>query len=182
MARDREPAAHQTGRGLRLIPARNEAHNIAACLQAVLSQGASVGEVLVYDDGSVDDTAAVVADFSIADPRVRLLSGSPLPDGWCGKTFACDQLAARASREWILFLDADARLQTGAIERLLFEARAAGHAAVCVAGARHADSHGTGADAAAQRRDVHALPGPAVSSARGSVARARARRVHPGIA
>ena len=51
-----------------LIPARNEAHNIAACLQAVLSQGASVGEVLVYDDGSVDDTAAVAGNFSIADP------------------------------------------------------------------------------------------------------------------
>ena len=31
------------------------------------------------------------------DPRVRLLNGAPLPDGWLGKNWACHQLAEAAS-------------------------------------------------------------------------------------
>jgi len=100
-----------------LIPARNEESNIAACLASVLRQGEAVGEVLVYDDHSEDATAQIVRDFAERDNRVHLVRASRLPDGWCGKNFACAQLADAANSEWLLFLDADVRLSERAATR-----------------------------------------------------------------
>ena len=106
-----------------LVPARDEADTIEECLAAILSQGPSVLEVIVYDDRSTDDTAAIVERHSRAEPRVRLLRGGDLPGGWCGKPHACLRLAEAARGDWLLFVDADARLLPHAIERLLAEAR-----------------------------------------------------------
>ena len=57
-----------------IIPARNEAENIIACLQAVLRQEypRHLYEVLVIDDHSEDRTAALVRNFK--HPQIRLLS------------------------------------------------------------------------------------------------------------
>ncbi|MFA6240265.1 MAG: glycosyltransferase family 2 protein, partial [Candidatus Hydrogenedentales bacterium] len=105
-----------------LIPARNEAHNIGTCLEAALRQGSCVGEIIVYNDHSTDDTGAIVEAYQERDARVRLATVADLPAGWCGKPFACWQLAAAAQFPWMLFLDADTELQPGAAEGLLREA------------------------------------------------------------
>jgi chlorobactene glucosyltransferase len=39
--------------------------------------------------------------------RVQLVHGEPLPPGWVGKNFACDQLAQLAQGEYLFFTDAD---------------------------------------------------------------------------
>jgi glycosyltransferase involved in cell wall biosynthesis len=105
-----------------LIPARDEAVNIDACLATALAQGPAVREVLVFDDRSTDGTAALVNAVAARDARVRLIAGRDLPDGWCGKNHACARLADAAQGEWLLFVDADARLADGALARLLAEA------------------------------------------------------------
>ena len=105
-----------------LIPARNEAWNIIPCIDAALAAGTSVSEVLVYDDRSDDGTGRLVRAKARRDSRVRLIRGAVLPDGWCGKNFACASLAGRARGTWLLFLDADARLTPAAVDRLLSEA------------------------------------------------------------
>jgi chlorobactene glucosyltransferase len=104
-----------------LIPARNEEANLPACLAAVLKQGGAVVEVLVYDDHSTDGTARVIGEYARLDDRVRAIEPVPLPPGWCGKNFACHQLAKAAKGEWLLFIDADARLLDGAVERMVEE-------------------------------------------------------------
>ncbi|NBO64494.1 MAG: glycosyltransferase [Acidobacteria bacterium] len=104
-----------------LIPARNEEEHLPGCLDAVISQGSVVGEILVYDDNSTDRTTEVIASASNRDPRVKLLVGRPLEPGWTGKNFACDNLARAASSRYLLFLDADARLQPDAIKSLYQE-------------------------------------------------------------
>jgi glycosyltransferase involved in cell wall biosynthesis len=110
-----------------LIPARDEEDNIAGCLDAALAQGTAVTEVLVYDDHSRDATARVVGEYARHDSRVRLVAPAPLPDGWCGKTFACARLAEEARADWLLFLDADARLLgAGAAALVVREAEARG--------------------------------------------------------
>jgi chlorobactene glucosyltransferase len=90
-----------------LIPARNEETTIRTCLDSLLQQDYSNFEVLVLDDSSTDRTAQIVAEIAAQDPRVRLLHGQPLPPGWAGKPFACQQLADEARGSWLLFTDSD---------------------------------------------------------------------------
>ena len=90
-----------------LIPARDEATNIETCLKSLQQQDYPNFEVLVLDDNSTDNTAAIVDQMSAADARIRLLRGAPLPEGWAGKPFACYQLAKEAKGSWLLFVDAD---------------------------------------------------------------------------
>lgn len=106
-----------------LIPARNEEFNIGAALEGVLAQPDEVvREILVYDDHSTDRTAEIVAAFAARSDRVRRIPPQPLPEGWCGKPFACSRLAAEAQGEWLLFLDADTMLQPDAAARIVAEA------------------------------------------------------------
>lgn len=107
-----------------LIPARNEETRIAACLDAVRQQGEAVAEVIVYDDHSSDRTAAIVSAYTARDERLRLLPAVTLEPGWGGKNFACAQLSAAAQGEWLLFIDADAQLMDGAVNRMVEEAEA----------------------------------------------------------
>lgn len=88
-----------------LIPARNEERGIGRCVRAALAQSYPRIEVIVVDDGSTDRTGAILS--GIADRRLRVLAGRPLPAGWVGKCNACQQLGERAAGEWLLFLDAD---------------------------------------------------------------------------
>lgn len=100
-----------------LIPARDEGSRIRETVSAVL---ASVGvdvEVLVLDDQSRDETATIMEELAAEDKRVRLLRGSQLPAGWCGKQFACHQLAQSASHNERVFIDADVTLVPDAIAR-----------------------------------------------------------------
>ncbi|PZW46536.1 glycosyl transferase family 2 [Humitalea rosea] len=105
-----------------LIPARDEAANIATCLAAALASRGTAIEVLVMDDGSTDATAAIVAAIAATDPRVRLLAAPPLPPGWTGKVHACARLARAARGTHLLFIDADVRLAPDAAAAM------AGHA------------------------------------------------------
>ncbi|MEZ4829457.1 MAG: glycosyltransferase family 2 protein [Bacteroidia bacterium] len=90
-----------------LVPARNEAANLPNLLAQIRGLNYPDYEVIVLDDHSEDDTAAVVSAAARSDDRVRLLSGLPLPPGWLGKNFACHQLSLAASGDYFLFLDAD---------------------------------------------------------------------------
>jgi hypothetical protein len=97
-----------------LVPARDEAARIEECLRAALaSTGVADLELLVLDDDSTDDTAAVVGAIAAGEPRLRLLTGGagPVPAGWLGKPWACARLADRASGTVLVFLDADVVLE-----------------------------------------------------------------------
>ena len=102
-----------------LIPARNEERNIARLLTSLLDQGTTLRSITVLDDRSADRTAEIVREFAARDPRVQLIGGVPLPDGWCGKCWACQQLGQQADAPWLLFLDADTQLKPGAIAAML---------------------------------------------------------------
>lgn len=101
-----------------LIPARNEAPRIATCLASIQASRHPVGEILVYDDESTDDTRAIVLEHASRDPRIRIIESEPLPPGWVGKAHACDRLGRAASGDMHLYVDADVVLTETAIERV----------------------------------------------------------------
>lgn len=100
-----------------LIPARDEEENIGQLLDQLIhaEPRGLIHEIIVYNDQSKDETAHIVDGYSIQDQRVRLISGSDLPEGWLGKNYACSQLSHSASGDWFLFLDADVRLSQSAV-------------------------------------------------------------------
>jgi glycosyltransferase involved in cell wall biosynthesis len=101
-----------------LIPARNEAGHIRAAVESVLANHDIELELIVLDDASSDDTAAIVQSISQHDPRVRLASAPPLPADWCGKQHACQKLAELARFDLLIWIDADVRLSADSIGRM----------------------------------------------------------------
>lgn len=97
-----------------LIPARNEAENLAVLVPQLAPQA----RVYVFDDESEDGTAQVAANAGAIVIRPR----ETLPKGWTGKNRACHELAKAASEDseadWFLFLDADVRVTPDFIEAM----------------------------------------------------------------
>lgn len=129
-----ESAGHQAAQGVPLdvrivIPARNEARNLDACLAAAAASDAA--EIVVVDDDSSDATAAIAQNWAARDRRIEVLRLGPLEAddawrGWAGKNRACWLGAEGAERAWLLFLDADARLLPGGLAAALRNAEAEG--------------------------------------------------------
>lgn len=96
-----------------LVPARNEEGTIACCLRSLLAQDYPRLEIVVLDDGSTDETAAIIRE--VGGTRVRLLTGTPLPPGWTGKNWACHLLSLAARGDLLCFVDSDTTLAPGTI-------------------------------------------------------------------
>jgi hypothetical protein len=91
-----------------VVPARDEAGGVAACVAALVPQAT---EVVVVDDGSSDGTGTLAAG---AGARVVRLDGDP-PTGWLGKPRACLAGTEGATTEWLAFVDADVVLHPAAL-------------------------------------------------------------------
>jgi len=104
-----------------LIPARNEAEVIGQTVRSLLAQIYPDFEIILLDDNSTDETAAIVGQLAGSSSRLRLINGVPLPAGWSGKNWACHQLAQAAAGEWLIFTDADVRWEPSALAALVAE-------------------------------------------------------------
>jgi glycosyltransferase involved in cell wall biosynthesis len=85
-----------------IIPAFNAPVHIRQTLNSVLSQTYEALEVIVVDDGSLDETGAIVEEFVKADPRVQLVRQRN-----AGVGAARNAAIRRARGEYIAPLDAD---------------------------------------------------------------------------
>jgi len=100
-----------------IVPARNEAHNIARCVRSILSATYPNLELIVVDDSSTDGTADVARGAIAGDPRARVVTSPPLPDGWFGKQWACATGAKVARGSVLQFTDADTEHGSGLVTR-----------------------------------------------------------------
>jgi glycosyltransferase involved in cell wall biosynthesis len=94
-----------------LMPTYNRAHFIGEALGAILSQAESCDEILVIDDGSTDDTAAVVAPFG---DRVRYVRQDN-----AGKSVALNRAMALTDGEFVWICDDDDLLRADVVAPML---------------------------------------------------------------
>jgi chlorobactene glucosyltransferase len=93
-----------------IVPARNEADNIAGITATLLSSDYRRFEIILVDDRSTDGTREIARRLAANHPeRVRLVEGETLPAGWIGKCWACWQGYQNAAGDIIVFTDADTR-------------------------------------------------------------------------
>jgi hypothetical protein len=110
-----------------IVPARNEATDIAATLESLIMQDYPNLQIIAVDDRSTDATGAIMDTFATRQPtKLQILHVTELPAGWLGKTHAM-ALAARHTisihhPDYLLFTDADVLFHPEAIRRSLAQA------------------------------------------------------------
>ena len=92
-----------------VVPARNEAANIATVLETLRRSTYQPLEIVVVDDRSSDETGLIAGRIAAADDRIRVITGEEVPPGWFGKPWACQQGYRAARGDLLLFTDADTR-------------------------------------------------------------------------
>ena len=101
-----------------IVPARNEAETVGACLALLMDSTYPRLEVILVDDQSDDGTAEVARALAErSGGELRVLEGAPVPDGWLGKPWACWQGYLASHGELLLFTDADTRHDSGLLAR-----------------------------------------------------------------
>jgi glycosyltransferase involved in cell wall biosynthesis len=85
-----------------LMSAYNRADYVAQAIKSVLAQTSPDFELLIWDDGSTDQTLAHAREASDNDPRVQITAGDHV-----GVIRALNTLAARARGEFIAWIDSD---------------------------------------------------------------------------
>ncbi|MGE4086193.1 MAG: glycosyltransferase [Vicinamibacterales bacterium] len=85
-----------------IVACHNAAPYLHTALRSAWEQSEPPLELIVVDDGSTDDSAAIAAEFARSRPQVTVLAG-----GRCGAPAARNLGAAQASGDALLFLDAD---------------------------------------------------------------------------
>ncbi|MXU64661.1 glycosyltransferase family 2 protein [Oceanomicrobium pacificus] len=86
-----------------IIPAFNGADFIREAMESVLSQSFSDFELIVVDDASTDSTPEILADFELADRRIRLLKNEKN----LGVTRSLNVGLHAATGKYVARLDAD---------------------------------------------------------------------------
>jgi hopene-associated glycosyltransferase HpnB len=99
-----------------IVPARNESETIEAVVGSLLAQDyAGQFQVIVVDDDSTDDTAALAE----VGPKVHVMRLHAKPPGWSGKLWALSRGAAASRAPVLLLTDADILHEPGHLSSLV---------------------------------------------------------------
>ena len=112
-----------------VVPAYNYARLLPRALDSALPQLLDGEELLVVDDGSTDDTAAVLAGYAARLPSLRALHQAN-----AGPAAARNRGIREARGRYVLLLDADDELLPGALAALREAVRAAPEAGMVLGG------------------------------------------------
>lgn len=109
-----EASRASTKRVTAIVPSYNGGRELGATLKSLLNQRHAIHEIFVVDDGSTDDTQAVVERFIRECSHVRLLRHKQR----AGKSAAINHAAYLATGELLLVIDHDTKLYSTGCEHL----------------------------------------------------------------
>lgn len=109
-----------------VMPVLNAARFLRVSIGSVLAQSFGDIEVICIDDGSSDDSVAILQSFAARDRRIRVLQ---LPENK-GPSVARNTGINAATGEFVFFMDADDSLPDDALRQLVQAARDTGCALV----------------------------------------------------
>ena len=99
-----------------IIPVYNVEQYLDECMESVLKQTYANLEVVLVDDGSVDNSPKMCDEYAMKDKRVRVIhkeNGGPMP--------ACIVGVEKAQGEYLAFMDSDDWVDLTMIEELIKE-------------------------------------------------------------
>lgn len=96
-----------------VIPAYNSEKHLNKCLKSVLEQRFESFEIIIIDDGSVDNTYEIAKKYEKKDARVRAYKKF---NG--GVASARNMGIINAEGKYIVFLDSDDILNEGVLEQI----------------------------------------------------------------
>jgi glycosyltransferase involved in cell wall biosynthesis len=100
-----------------IVPSYNNAPWLGRCLDSILNQSFRELEVVVVDDGSADESPALIREYEAKDSRLRGF----LQEN-AGVTAARLAGVARARGQWVTFVDSDDFIEPDMYARLLANA------------------------------------------------------------
>src|SRR3954465_1182021 len=166
-----------------IVPAHDAEATLGETLASLRAQALADLEAIVVDDASADGTRALAAAPTPEDARVRLLA---LPAN-LGTAAARNAGLREARGRWVLFLDADDRLDPAPRAALVAAAEADPGADGAFGGYRHATADGRLGGVVRPRLEggpfpaaARACPLPGPPCPRPPRGRARPRRLRPG--
>ncbi|MEM3670613.1 MAG: glycosyltransferase family 2 protein, partial [Thermoprotei archaeon] len=96
-----------------------------------LTKVSCVSKIVLVDDSSEDDTLEKCVSWTHNPGVIAVSAGTP-PSNWGGKSYACYIGASMCEHDWILFLDADTRMDVDAVGAALGYCSKTGAEAVSV--------------------------------------------------
>ena len=117
-----------------VVPAKDEAENIAATLDALLASDYQGLRIVVVDDRSTDGTAKIVDDLRAAylaragknkkakqeaAAKLQVFHIAELPEGWLGKTYALAVATEHSDSTYILYTDGDVLFSPSVLRRAM---------------------------------------------------------------
>lgn len=95
-----------------IMTVRDGARYVAQAIESVRAQTLDDWELVVWDDGSRDDTLAIVQSYAVTEPRIRVFSSEP-----GGRRRALVEAHRRARGTYLGWIDADDWLAPEALAR-----------------------------------------------------------------
>jgi cellulose synthase/poly-beta-1,6-N-acetylglucosamine synthase-like glycosyltransferase len=116
-----------------VVPARDEAANVAATLDALLMADYAWLKILAVDDRSSDLTGTIMDAYvreqglgireqglvRTTAPPLEVVHITDLPEGWLGKTFALQVATENSDSEYLLYTDADVLFSPSVLRRAM---------------------------------------------------------------